>query len=99
MLRQALASPLQLKQMLVPEDLLQGRFEGMSQPLDIDDVVAGVRDEAGYAFRPERRGDAGRQAAPIVAGENGALNAERIEEIDQVTAKRGLLPAAHRRCG
>ena len=87
MLRQALASALQLKQMLIPEDLLQGRSEGVLKSLHVDDVVAGIRDEAGHAFRPERRGDAGRKAAPVVAGQNGALNAERIEEIDQVTAE------------
>src|ERR1700722_19963329 len=99
MLRQALASALQLKQMLIPEHLLQSRFEGVAKPRDVDDVVAGIRDEAGHAFRPERRGDAGRQAAPIVAGQNGALNAESVEEIDQVSAKGGLLPAAHRISG
>jgi hypothetical protein len=72
-------------------------FEGVSKPLDVDDVVAGIRDEAGHAFRPERSCHAGRKAAPIVAGQNGALNPESVEEIDQITAERSLLPAAHRR--
>ena len=40
-----------------------------------------------------------RQAAPIVARQYGALNAERVEEIDEVATKRSLLPAAHRICG
>ena len=45
MLRQAFASSLQLKQMLIPEDLLQGRSEGVLKSLHVDDVVAGIRDE------------------------------------------------------
>jgi hypothetical protein len=96
MLRQALASALQLKQVLIPEHLLQRGFEGVSKPRDVDDVVAGVRDEVGHALRPERRGDAGGKAAPIVTGQNGALNAESVEEIDQVAAKRSLLSAPQR---
>jgi hypothetical protein len=99
MLRQALTSSLQLKQMLIREHLLQSRCEGVSKARDVDDVVAGIRKEARHAFRPERRGDAGRKAAPIVAGQNGALNAESVEEIDQVSAKRSLLSAAHRGFG
>jgi hypothetical protein len=84
MLRQALASSLQLKQMLIPEHLLQSRCKGVSKAFQVDDIVASLRDEGGHAFRPQSRCNEGRQATPIVAGQNGALNAESIKEIDKV---------------
>jgi len=59
----------------------------VSEPFHVDDVIAGIGDEAGHALRPQRGGDAGRQAAPIVAGQNGAANAETIEEINKVMTK------------
>ena len=95
MLRQAFASTLQLKQMLIPERLLQSRFEGVSKSPNVDDVVAGVRDKAGHAFWPQSGGDTRREAAPIVAGQDGVLNAKSVKEIDQVLAKRSLLPSTH----
>ncbi len=67
----------------------------MLKSLDVDDVVAGVRDKAGHAFWPESGGDTGGEAAPVVAGQDGALNAKDVNEIDQVFAKRSLLPGTH----
>ena len=34
------AAPLGLEQMLIPDGMFHGRFVGMPQPLDVDDVVA-----------------------------------------------------------
>ena len=67
----------------------------MLKSLHVDDVVAGVRDKAGYALWPQSAGDAGGESAPIVAGQNGALNAKSVKEIDQALAKRSLLPSTH----
>src|ERR1700677_2037257 len=85
--------------MLIPEHLLQSRCIGVSKLFHVDDIIASIGDEAGHAFRPQSGCDAGRQATPVVAGQNSAVNAETIKKIDKVMTKRGLLPAAHRSCG
>src|SRR6185312_3511326 len=55
------------------------------------------RDERVDALRPQCRDDAGGSAAPIVAGERGALEAERIHEGEEIVPERRLLAGARRR--
>src|SRR5439155_17666207 len=59
---------------------------------DVLDIVASDRDQRGDAFRPQRRNDAGRAATPIIAGECGALETERVEKFQEIAAECGLLP-------
>ena len=58
---------------------------------DVLDVVAADRDESGNPLRPQCRDDTGGAAAPIIAGECRALDAERVEQIQEIAAECGLL--------
>ena len=50
--------------------------------------------QARAAVGPERRPDAARAATPIIAGEDCALDAERIDQRNQIGANRRLLTRA-----
>ena len=64
---------------------------------DVLDQIAVHRNEARAAFRPQRRRDAGRAPAPIIAREHRALDPKRIHQRDQVGADRRLFARARRR--
>jgi len=55
------------------------------------DQVTADGNDARAALRPQRRRDAGRAAAPVVTSENGARDAERVQQGDHVGADGGLL--------
>ena len=58
------------------------------------DEVAVDRDDAGTPFWPQRGGDAGCPPTPVIAGEDGARDAERIQQSDHVGADGCLLSRA-----
>jgi hypothetical protein len=68
----------------------------MLEPLDVDHVVAGQRDETRHALGPQGGGHAGGQAAPVVPGEDRRPEAQGAEQRDQAGTERGLLTAAQR---
>ena len=90
-------SAFDLEIILVPQRDLALGFGRDHGPRDILDQVAVHAYEPDAALRPQRSANAGRAAAPIVAGENGTLDAERIHQRHQVRPDRGLLARARRR--
>src|SRR5258708_7624041 len=58
------------------------------------DEVAVDRDGAGSPLWPQRSGDAGCAPAPVIAGEDGARDVERIQQSDHVAADGCLLSRA-----
>ena len=58
------------------------------------DEVAVDGDDAGTPFWPQRGGDAGCAPAPVIAGEDGARDVERIQQSDHVGADGCLLSRA-----
>jgi hypothetical protein len=60
---------------------------GVANPLHVDNVITGTRDEARYTFRPEGGCNTGCQATPVVAGEYGAFNAERVQQVDEIAER------------
>lgn len=93
---QTLPPALALEEMLVPHDALEAGGRGLPLRLDVRDVVAGVADEPDHALRPQRGGDAGRETAPVEAGERRLADPERVEQRDDVRGQRRLLAVAHR---
>jgi hypothetical protein len=64
---------------------------------DVLDQIAVHRHKSRATVGPQRRPDAGRAAAPVIAGKDRALDAERIDQRDQVGADGRLLARAQRR--
>src|SRR6266516_6584234 len=58
------------------------------------DEVAVDGDDAGTPFWPQRGGDAGCAPAPVIAGEDGARDVERIQQSEHVGADGCLLSRA-----
>ena len=56
-----------------------------------------TRDQADAALRPQRRADAGRAAAPVIAGEHRALDASASISAIRSAPDRRLLARARRR--
>src|SRR5215472_799955 len=76
---------------LVPVAIFGG---GRSRPAgggDVLDVVAADRNEAADPVGPQRGDDAGGASAPVIAGEDRALEAERLDQIEEIAPQRRLL--------
>ena len=95
-LRQADPAPLAVEIVLAPERRLLGRRRRVHRAGDVLDRVGIARDQRHGPLRPQRRNDAGRPAAPAVAGEDRALDAERVQKRQEVGAQRRLLARARR---
>jgi hypothetical protein len=61
---------------------------------DVLDIVAVDRDKPADPLRPQRRDDAGRPTAPIVAGEDRTLEVERVDQVAEIVTECGLLTRA-----
>src|SRR5262249_58403034 len=85
-----------VKVVLIPKPVLLLRRRRFNRPGDVVNVVAVSGDEAEYALRPEHGDDAGGAPAPVVAGEHGAPDCERVDELLEVVAERRLLARAQR---
>src|SRR5262245_60411003 len=66
----------------------------LHRPSNRLDVVAPDRDQPQHPFGPERGDDARRATTPVVAAHHGPLDAERVEETEQVCPQRRLLAGA-----
>ena len=64
----------------------------MSLPDNVDDVVAGVRHEAGNALGPQGGRDARGEPAPVETGDDRRLDPQSVEQPDEVPAEGRLLP-------
>ena len=85
---------LDLKIILIPQRHLALRPHRHHRMRNFLDQVAVDGDEPDAALRPQRGADAGRAAAPIVAGKHSAPDMQHIHQRDQVGADRRLLPRA-----
>src|SRR6516162_11318152 len=81
---------------LVPEPMLLRRRGGMPRYGNVLDVVAADRNEPAHPLWPQRGDDAGGAPAPIIAGEVGVLDAERVHEVPEICPERGLLAGTRR---
>src|SRR3984957_20773352 len=71
---------------LIPEAMLLRRRHRLHRRRDILDVVAIAADETAHALRPQRGDHTGRAAAPVVTGEHGALDFQRVHYFAQIVA-------------
>src|SRR5260370_3097815 len=78
----------------VPEAGFQVGPDRSHGATDVLDEVAVDGDDAGTPFWPQRGGDAGGTPAPVIAGEDGARDIERIQQRDHVAADGCLLSRA-----
>ena len=75
--------------------VLLGGIRRLARKRNVLDVVTRDRHQSAHARGPQRGDDAGRPAAPIIAGQQRPIDAERIQKIAQVRAQRRLLAGAH----
>src|SRR5262245_18036231 len=86
------AAPFGVKVVLIPKPVLLLRRRWFNRPGNVLDVVAVGGDQAEYALGPQHGDDAGGAPAPVVAGEHGALERERVDELLEVVAQRRCWP-------
>ena len=85
------AAALEVEVVLVPlPQLLLGR-RGRAGVGNVLDVVAVAGDEGAHALRPQRRDDAGGASAPVVSDQHRLADPQRIHQLPEVVAERGLL--------
>src|SRR4051794_1148640 len=82
---------------LIPVPMLLFGIAGLCRSGDVLDVVAGNGYQTVDALGPKCGDDAGRPAAPVIAGEDGALHPESVHQREEVGPKRCLLSATRRR--
>ena len=97
-LRQAMPPALGVEVPLVPELRLLLRVLGMRGLRDVVDDVPPDAHQGAHALRVERRDDADRPGAPVLADQRHAAETQGVHQIDQVLAQRRLLgrPGARR---
>src|SRR5262249_55070708 len=88
------AAPLGQEVVEVPEAGFQLGLDRHHSEAEVLDEVAVDRDEAGTPLGPQRSGYAGGAPAPVIAGQDGAWNAQRIQQRDHVGSEGCLLPRA-----
>jgi len=71
------------------------RRPGFAGPGDVLDVVAVGAHQALDPLRPQRGDDARGAPAPVVAGEGGLGQVQRVHQLQQVPGQCRLLPGAH----
>src|SRR5688572_5335029 len=81
---------------LIPERALALRRGGRWSAENVLNGIAADEDGGAHAIRMERRGNASRAAAPVVTGDGKSPDLQRIGEINNVLADRGLLRHARR---
>ena len=94
---QASATPLAVEVVLVPQALLVLGRRRCHRAGHVVHVVAATGDQTGHAPRPQGRDDAGRTAAPVVAGKHGLRDLQHVQQRQQVHRQRRLLARAWRR--
>ena len=94
--RQAGAAALQMEVVLIPLAQLLLRCRRHGRIGNVLDVVAVAGDERAHALGPQRGGDARGAPAPVVADQHRLADVERIHQLPQVVAERGLLPGPRR---
>src|SRR5258708_26458877 len=90
------SSALGMEIILIPEPQFLRWLSRYLRAGDVLDVVSGATAEPEHPFRPQRRNDARRAAAPVESGEYRALDFQRIEQFEKVLAQRGLLAGSRR---
>ena len=91
---QAGAAALAMEVVLVPEpQFVFGRLR-LQRPGDVLDVVAVERKQPRATLRPQRRHDAGRAPAPVVAGQHRVRHRQCVHQGQQVRSQRRLLARA-----
>ena len=90
-LRQAVPPALGVEVPLVPELRLLLGVLGMRGLRDVVDDVPPDAHQGAHALRLERRDDADRPGAPVLADQRHAAEAQGVHQIDQVLAQRRLL--------
>src|SRR5262249_20725775 len=83
---QSRAPPLGVNVVLIPKPVLLLRRRRFNRAGDVLDVVTVGGDQAEYALGPQRGDDAGGAPAPVIAGEHGAVECERVDELLEVVA-------------
>jgi hypothetical protein len=68
----------------------------LRRPGDVLNLIAAATHQPAYPLGPERRNDAGSPASPVEARQYRLLHFQRIEKLQEIVRKRGLLPRAHR---
>src|SRR5205814_9809323 len=90
-LLEARAAALGVEVPLVPVRALLGDGRGRRRRQRVLHVVTADGDQRADALGSEDGGDAGGAAAPVVAGEARAWDAQGVHEVEQVLADGGLL--------
>ena len=93
-LRQAAPPPLAVEVVLIPERRLLGRARRLHCLRNALDVVRIAGDERDDPHRQKSGDDASSSPAPVIPAEHGALDLERVHEVEKVDAESRLLARA-----
>ena len=83
---------------LVPVAVLRFRILRVQGQRDVLDIVAVACNQPGHPVRPQCRDNAGRPAAPVIAGQDRPLDVQRIYEGQQVVGQGRLLTGSRGFC-
>ncbi len=81
---------------LVPEPVFLLRRRRHDRSGDVLDTVAVGQYEAAHALGPQRGGDAGGAPAPVETGKDRRGQRQRVHQLHEIAADRGLLAGARR---